>query len=385
MMKTIFRNRIVRFLVVPLVGLILLVLLGGGWYFSGVIEEDGLRVDNSPPELSVNVTAITADTITLKPLDGVEEEAALAFSAVWGITDGTNYGQLGDVVSESGESVTREYRQLAGQFDVGDDAYLDRSSFPHDPLIAHELEFTEVSIPGDSGEFGAWFIDDHSPRSDEGLWTILVHGRSSNRDTSLKVLNSLKGRSLTIDYRNDTNAPASESGFYDFGTTEWKDVEAAAQYALDNGAKKIVLVGYSMGGGIVVNYQLRSDLAQHTVGIILDSPMLNFGRTIDKGAEERGVPAPITFVAKLITQMRFGIDWDGLDFLARAGELTVPVLLIHGDADETVPVETSIEFAAAAPTLVEFHTYENVGHVAAWNWHPEEYENLFKDFVERVR
>ena len=140
-----------------------------------------------------------------------------------------------------------------------------------------------------------------------------------------------------------------------------------------------------MGGCIVVNYQLRSNLSQHTTAIILEAPMLHFGRTIDKGAEERSVPAPITYAAKMLASVRFGVNWNAMDYLSNANEIDVPVLLIHGEADDTVPVETSIEFANTIPHLVDLHTYAEVGHVAVWNWYPQEYNKLIKEFIGSFR
>jgi hypothetical protein len=383
MKRTFLHSKIVRFVIVAFVIVVALALVGGGWYFSGVVEEDGLIVVNEPDEFRLAVTAITDDTITLKQLPDTEEDENLRISAVWGVTNGNAYGQLGDVVSDVGGEVTREYTAMVGQLSTGEEVFLERTAFPHDPLAAHGLKYEEVVIPGSLGGLGAWHVAGSSD-----TWAILVHGRTSNRETSLKLLDDLAAlglHSLTIDYRNDEGAPASESGYYDFGTTEWEDIESAVRFALDNGAEKIVLIGYSMGGGVVVSYQLRSEFADLTTGIVLDAPMLNFGRTIDKGAEERGVPAPITLFAKMFTESRFGIDWDALDFLSRADELAVPILLFHGDDDDTVPIETSVEFAAAAPSFIEFHTFKDVGHVKAWNSYPERYESLFRTFIERVR
>ena len=161
------------------------------------------------------------------------------------------------------------------------------------------------------------------------------------------------------------------------------DDAAAVVRAL--GVGRATAVGYSMGGGIVVNYQLQSDLAGFTSGLILDAPMLNFGRTVDKGAEERSVPPPITAAAKFFSALRFGVDWGALDFLSHADEMTVPILLFHGDTDDTVPIETSIEFADLAPDLVELHTFADAGHVQGWNYFTDEYEFLVTEFIERVR
>ncbi|MEE8046530.1 MAG: alpha/beta fold hydrolase, partial [Dehalococcoidia bacterium] len=309
-MRFVYRNKIIRYAGLSVIVVVLLVLVGGGWFFSSVLEEDGLRVDHSEPENRVVVVAIGIDTITLEQMLDADEEENLAVSATWGLTDGVNYGQLGEVLSESDGQVTRELKLLKGGFQVGDELYFNRAAFPHDPFSAQGLPFDEVMIPGELGEMGAWYVP-HVANVDyqdefSDVWTIFVHGRTGHKDASLKMLGLFGANSLTIDYRNDEGAPSSESGYYDFGTTEWRDVEAAVEYALDNGARQIILVGFSMGGGIVVNYQLQSDLAVHTIGIVLDAPMLNFGRTIDKGAEERSVPSPITAFAKLFTTLRFG-------------------------------------------------------------------------------
>jgi dipeptidyl aminopeptidase/acylaminoacyl peptidase len=46
----------------------------------------------------------------------------------------------------------------------------------------------------------------------------------------------------------------------------------------------------------------------------------------------------------------------------RIAELSVPVLLLHGDADPVVSVEQSRRFALAAPDLVEYVEYAGEGH-----------------------
>ena len=386
MLKSILRNKLVKYIALPIIALVLLVVLGGGWYFSGIIEEDALRVDNTALQPSVEVTEIGIDTITLKQIPEAEVEENLSASAQWGLSDGLNYGRLGAVISDSDGLVTRQFISMVGKFEIGDELYLDRTAFPHDPKIAQGIDYSEIIIRSELGDIGAWLIAIATTNQSSETWTIVVHGRTSNRDTGLKLLTDYDyGQALLIDYRNDEGAPASESGYYDFGVTEWRDVEATVQYALDHGAKKIILAGFSMGGGLVVNYQLKSELSAHTVGIILEAPMLNFGRTIDKGAEERGVPAPITSMAKLFASIRYGIDWSALDFLSHANEITVPTLLIHGDADDTVPIETSIEFAAANPDLIQFHKFRDTGHVAAWNKNPQLYESLVKEFVAKIR
>ena len=182
--------------------------------------------------------------------------------------------------------------------------------------------------------------------------------------------------------------PANPDGYHWFGQTEWKDIEGAAQYALDHGAQELLLVGYSMGGGIVANFLYESPQADRVSGVILDAPTLDFGATVDHGAAQRSVPGlglPIpgvlTAVAKAIASARFGIDFEAMDYLRRADELGAPVLLFHGDADRKVPIGSSDALAGARPDIVQYVRNTGVDHVRSWNAGPAAYEAAVREFV----
>jgi pimeloyl-ACP methyl ester carboxylesterase len=186
---------------------------------------------------------------------------------------------------------------------------------------------------------------------------------------------------LVITYRNDDGAPMSPDGFYRYGATEWEDLEGAVEYALDNGAQKVVLVGYSMGGAIIMGFLERSPLATKVAGVVLDAPMLSFGATVDFSGREEGHPRLAVVVGKAVSRYRFDVDWGAVDYLRRADKLAVPVLLIHGDADKRVPIETSRELAKARPELVIYVEIAGAPHVAAWNVDPAAYQRAMREFL----
>ena len=190
--------------------------------------------------------------------------------------------------------------------------------------------------------------------------------------------------SLVISYRNHENSPDDPSGRYGYGLTEWEDVQAAAQYALDHGANDLVVAGWSMGGGIVASFMYNSKLADRVSALILDSPMLNFEKSVDWGGKQRSLPNVLTQTAKWIADKRFDIAWDQLDYLGRAKRLDVPVLLFHGDADKTVPVATSDQFAAERPDIVTYVRFEGAPHVGSWNTDRGRYETATRDFLATV-
>jgi fermentation-respiration switch protein FrsA (DUF1100 family) len=112
--------------------------------------------------------------------------------------------------------------------------------------------------------------------------------------------------------------------------------------------------------------------------------MLDFNATIDFGAHLLGLPSVLTSLGKLISGIRFKIDWKNLDYLSRANELGVPILLFHGDADTTVPVETSDKLARARPDIVEYHRVPDATHIRSWNMNPFAYETAARDFLREL-
>ena len=192
--------------------------------------------------------------------------------------------------------------------------------------------------------------------------------------------------SLTITYRNDAGAPADPSGLYQFGRTEWRDLDAAVGYAAHHGAREVVLVGASMGGGIIASY-LRNTPDAPVAGVVLDSPMLDFGETVSYGAEQEPlpvlghVPAPLTWTAKQFTSLRYGVDWNATDYLDDTSWLDVPALVVHGSADTTVPLRTSEQLKASRPGLVSLVVVPQAEHVESWNVDPDAYDEVVARFL----
>lgn len=85
-------------------------------------------------------------------------------------------------------------------------------------------------------------------------------------------------------------------------------------------------------------------------------------------------------VAASVVRARTGINVWAMDQVARAGDLDVPVLLVHGSGDPTVPVTSSDAFAAARPDLVTYLRTDAV-HVQSWNRDPQRYEATLAAFL----
>ena len=105
---------------------------------------------------------------------------------------------------------------------------------------------------------------------------------------------------------------------------------------------------------------------------------------VDKESRDRGVPGFLTNVGKAIAGWRFNIHWGEVDYLSKADELSVPILLFHGEADGTVFVETSDALAEIRPDIVTYVRSVGVDHVRSWNAAPAAYEAAVREFAVRL-
>lgn len=360
-------------------------LLGGGWYFSDQIRADALEVDPATDEMTLQVVSASATSVTL--VESGSEQDPLRGDDVYGLAWPTGYGQVSGVPDVTGSEVTRRFVLLSGAAPTpGQPATLDRDAFPDQPAVALDGPIRQVTYSSPAGELSAWLAP-----GDDSTWAILIHGQRASRDEvlrAMRVTTSVGMPSLAITYRNDQGAPGDPSGFYGFGSTEWRDLEGAVRYATDHGADKVVLVGYSMGGAIAAAFLEHSTRTDDVAAVVFDAPMLDFGATINHKAADRELPLiglplppPLTWTAKQIAGVRFDVDWDEVNYLDDSDWLTVPTLVFHGDHDATVPLSTSQQLADAHTQLVSLVVVPGAEHVASWNSAPSDYDQTLETFL----
>jgi alpha-beta hydrolase superfamily lysophospholipase len=218
-------------------------------------------------------------------------------------------------------------------------------------------------------------------------WAILVHGHNDNRQNDLRIAPTLRNAglpSLSISYRNDLGAPESPDGLYHLGQTEWVDLQAAVHYALGHGAKRVVLVGYSMGGALIAQFMQRSPLSRDVAALVLDAPVLDWRSVIEYNAEQISLPGFLGLPVEWMIDARANPDWDSLDALQHPEDFHLPILLFHSTEDELVPISTSDNFAAELPRWVTYYRLPIVGHTESWNLNPRLYDRRLSRFLHKA-
>lgn len=299
-------------------------------------------------------------------------------------SDGLGHARVGDVLTVTDRTVTRRLEAV----DRGQLAGVDRcrlSGWYYDRPQELGVPFEEVQVRSELGECPAWLFP---AAVSTRRWVIQVHGRAVTRAETLRavpVFRSAGYTSLLVSYRNDGDAPSSHDGRYALGDTEWRDVDSAMLFARDHGAEEIVLMGWSMGGATVLQALTRSPNAALVTGVALESPVIDWTSALTFQGKLLRLPPLIGAgamrliahpLAGRLTGQRSPIDLSRLDFVRRAAELDVPILLMHSGDDGYVPADASRALAAARRDIVRFEEFTVAAHTKLWNYDRERWNDV---------
>lgn len=309
----------------------------------------------------------------------------------------TGHARIGSIVSETPRTVTRELLRV----DFGDIDTAQRGRFngwfylnPSD--LGVDVE--NVDIETELGPAPAWIVQPEPGKTSasENPWVIMIHGRAVKRAETIRAVPVFRAAgytSLLVSYRNDSEAPSTEDGRYSLGDTEWKDVEAALDFAQGRGATSVVLMGWSMGGATALQTVTRSRLSHMVVGLVLESPVINWVDALDFQAQSKGIPKFMSTIVYSMMQNPWGRPFTGLkkpldlrrlNFVRRAPELVVPTLILHSEADGYIPFGPSRALAQARPDIVTLELFDTAGHTKLWNFDPERWSRAIKQWLAAI-
>ena len=206
------------------------------------------------------------------------------------------------------------------------------------------MDFEDVRFSAVDGvRLHGWFI----PGGDE-ITLLWLHGNGGNIAHRLDVLSAhhrLGASIFIIDYRGYgiSEGRPSEKGTY-------RDAEAALGYLTsrnDRGGRHVVLYGHSLGCAVALEVAAR-----HEVGaVVLESPFTS----VHAMARSRHPIIPSWLPLWPIIEARY-------DSLSRIERVAAPIMIVHGELDETVPFEMGRELFAAANEPKRLLAVPGAGH-----------------------
>jgi pimeloyl-ACP methyl ester carboxylesterase len=389
-------------------------LLGVGWYFSGLIYESGLNPEFTETEsVGTAEDRVVVESITSKSIKlNVEEEqwGVMLENGIYGIIGQNGDAVIGKILNTNGNIIERKLLQINGSLVTGDrisgsaGLLLDEKTGIYKilgtsgwsgqatqgiytPKSVVDIEYEDIFYQSDIGQFPAYLTSS----GDNGV-VIFVHGfrgdysREDFAHLRAKDLMNMGFRSMIISYRNDRGLPKDPSGIFQYGVSEWKDIDAAIDEARKI-SENVVLWGISGGGGPVSSWIQNTNDISKVSGIIYEAPVISFWESVEVNGAARfpWLPQGLFSYFKIVTELRYGVDFDSMDFRDAVINSDIPVLLFHGDDDEWVPVEMSDLIAESRNKNFTYIRSENVGHVTSWNADPENYVLQMSVFLSSLK
>jgi pimeloyl-ACP methyl ester carboxylesterase len=203
------------------------------------------------------------------------------------------------------------------------------------------LEYRDLALKTDDGELlHGWWV---GARTDRVGHLLLCHGNAGNvgdRVLHAALLTAVGFDVLLFDYRGygRSSGRPSEDGTY-------RDARAALACLLDQPGvdpARVFYLGESIGGAVALNLALERPPA----GLVLLSA---FTSVRDLGRLH------YPFVPAALVP-------DAYPTLRLIGELRAPLLVLHGDRDDIVPLSQGRAVFEAAPWSKLMHVFTGLGH-----------------------
>jgi len=195
---------------------------------------------------------------------------------------------------------------------------------------------------------------------------LFCHGNAGNishRVDNLRRLHDIGLNVFIFDYRGygQSSGRITEAGFY-------LDAEAAytvaRKYALAQNSK-LVIFGRSLGGTAAVHLGVRVACS----GIILESAFTHM-------AAMARVHFPLPVPGGLLRHK--------LNALEKISRIKAPVLFVHGDRDNIVPINLGRELFDATMAPKEFMTIQGAGHNDTYFVGGQAYFDKLRDFISSL-
>ena len=214
---------------------------------------------------------------------------------------------------------------------------------------------------------------------------ILFHGYhgSGERDLSAGVERcfALGRNALIVDQRG---AGRSEGRITTFGIRERKDCLKWIEFAKARFGEDvtIILTGISMGAATVM-MAAGEDLPSNVVCVLADCGYTSPREIIQKVIRDMKIPVGLLYpVIRLGGKLFGGFDLEETSPMEAVRRCRVPLILIHGEADDFVPCDMSRRLYEECVSPKKFVAIPGAGHGLAYPTDPEGYVRALADFQQ---
>lgn len=214
---------------------------------------------------------------------------------------------------------------------------------------------------------------------------LLAHGYRSTKlidfGAAFEYYHSLGLNILVPDQRSHGE---SQGRFITFGVKESQDMlQWIAYHNAQFGQYQMVLSGLSMGASTIL-YLADEDLPDNVKGIIADcgftSPKAIISHVFKRVTHLP--PAPSVWFADMFARLFAGFSLAEKDTRLTLSSLRIPILIVHGKADDFVPCRMSEQGYAACSGPKHLLLVDNAGHGLSFVVDKQRYMTTVLEFLE---
>jgi alpha-beta hydrolase superfamily lysophospholipase len=225
----------------------------------------------------------------------------------------------------------------------------------------------------------------YGPTAEKRRLIVLVHGMGASRDEMVGLGHDLYERGYDILMFDLRGHGASDPARLSMGRREREDLRAVQAWAGSQGftPDRVGWMAFSMGAATVL---MEAERNRDIRAAVLDSPFGNLPELLNLQLSQHShLPSFFNPGILLAARWAFGIRTDDLIPLRSAAAWAPrPMLLIHGEADTTVPVHQARQIAEVVGPSCRKALLPGVGHVGAYERNPEHYVQAVDGFFSRA-
>lgn len=216
-------------------------------------------------------------------------------------------------------------------------------------------------------------------------WAIIVHGYQSDESEAQLIAPYFYQEGFNVLTYNLRSHGNSEGEYIGMGYLDQHDLIQWTEYVIElDPSAQIVYHGTSMGGATVSFASGLETLPSNIRAIIEDCGYSSIMGIFEKELYDRfKLPAfPVLHMANNVAGQRAGYYISDGDVAAAVAKSTVPMLFIHGELDDFVPMEMGIElYEAKQEGAKEWILFEGAGHAESKYVDPARYFDSIFDFI----
>jgi dipeptidyl aminopeptidase/acylaminoacyl peptidase len=252
-----------------------------------------------------------------------------------------------------------------------------------------EASYQAVEIPvSNEVTLSAWWI---APVEPNGKSVIVTHGiGTSRRDfnallpTSMLVKNGF--HVLLVDSR-DTGESTCTDGRHSAGQEESTDFAAVADWLIANKEVTPTSLGmFGVSGGAIATSLLPAK-TENISAFAMEGTIFDFNAAATKEMEYQGFPGFLWQLALISAQLFHGVnltETSAMQGIEAAGDR--PMLILHGDIDQRLDYQSSVDFYNYAKSVganITLETFEGADHTEGMLTETDRYAAVLVDFFDK--